>query len=266
MGNNLSLFFGENFNLRSCLIFEYLLNFLIKLIAMKSFIITWLLAGSAFGVSAQNCNGFYFFTNNAEVVMTVYDKKGAEGGKLTYKISGVNKSGNNATADFTSEFVDDKGKSLSKGAGKLKCNAGVLYVDAKVSVPQTSMAAYKDMDVKGEESFVEYPSSMSVGQTLKDVNFSMEVHNKGSLFSTITLTQENRKVIGKENISSPAGTWECWKISYDAQFKATMMGIGIPINMKATEWFAPGFGLVKSESFSKNGKLLGSTLITSVNK
>jgi len=233
---------------------------------MKSFILACVLAGIAFHPSAQNCNGFYFFTDNAEVVMTVYDKKGAEGGKLTYKISGVNKSGNNATADFTSEFVDEKGKSLSKGSGKLKCTGGILYVDAKVSVPQTSMAAYKDMDVKGEESFVEYPSSMSAGQSLKDVNFSMEVHNKGSLFSTITLTQDNRKVIGKETISSPAGTWECWKISYDAQFKATMMGIGIPINMKTTEWFAPGFGLVKTESYSKNGKLMGSTLITSVKK
>jgi len=233
---------------------------------MKSFILTCLLAGIASGISAQNCNGFYFFTDNAEVVMTVYDKKGSEGGKLTYKISGVSKSGNNATAGFTSEFVDEKGKSLSKGAGKLKCTGGALYVDAKVSVPQGSMAAYKDMEVKGEESFVEYPSSMSAGQTLKDVNFSMEVHNKGSLFSTITLIQDNRNVIGKETVTSPAGTWECWKISYDSQFKATMMGIGIPINMKTTEWFAPGFGVVKSESFSKNGKLLGSTLITSVKK
>ena len=233
---------------------------------MKLFTLTILLTGIAIGLSAQNCNGFYFFTENAEVVMTVYDKKGSEGGKLTYKISGVSKSGNNATAGFTSEFVDEKGKSLSKGAGKLKCTGGVLYVDAKVSVPQTSMAAYKDMDVKGEESFVEYPSSMSAGQTLKDVNFSMEVHNKGGLYSTVTLTQANRKVSGKETVTSPAGSWECWKISYDSQFKATMMGIGIPINMKTTEWFAPGFGVVKSESFSKNGKLLGSTLITSVKK
>jgi hypothetical protein len=233
---------------------------------MKSFILTILLAGIASGLTAQTCNGFYFFTNNAEVIMTVYDKKGSEGGKLTYKISGVSMNGNNATSSFMSEFVDEKGKILSSGAGKLKCIAGVLYVDAKVSVPQTSMAAYKDMEVKGEESFVEYPSSMSTGQSLKDVNFSMEVHNKGSLFSTISLTQANRKVMGKETVTSPAGTWECWKISYDAQFKATMMGIGIPINMKTTEWFAPGFGLVKSESFSKNGKLLGSTLITAVKK
>src|SRR5687767_13995042 len=106
---------------------------------MKSFIITCLLAGVGFSLSAQNCNGFYFFTNNAEVVMTVYDKKGAEGGKLTYKISGVSKSGNNATADFTSEFVDDKGKSLSKGAGKLKCTGGILYEIGRASCREKSI-------------------------------------------------------------------------------------------------------------------------------
>lgn len=232
---------------------------------MKTFILTILLAGFGVGLSAQNCGGFYYFTNNGQVVMTIFDKKGKEAGKLTYKITDV-KTGSTSTSSFTSEMVDEKGKSLSKGTGKLKCTGGALYVDAKVSIPQESMAAYKDMEVKGEETYIEYPASMSAGQSLPDVNFKMDVNNKGSLFSTITLTQDNRKVIGKESVTSPAGTWECWKITYEAQFKATMMGIGIPINMQGTEWFAPGFGVVKSESLSKNGKFLGSTLITSVTK
>jgi hypothetical protein len=36
------------------------------------------------------------------------------------------------------------------------------------------------------------------------------------------------------------------------------MGIGIPMNFDVTEWFAPGFGVVKTES---NG---GTTQVTAI--
>jgi hypothetical protein len=217
---------------------------------------------------AQDCSGFYYLSNS-EVQMTTYDKKGKESGKVTYTISGVTKSNNTISANFVSQMTDEKGKSLSKGAGKYKCSGGNLFIDAKVAMPQEQMAAYKDMDVKADEVFIEYPANISNGQSLKDANFKMDVTNKGSAFSAITMDQTNRKVEGKESITSPAGTWDCWKITCDGRFRATVggpAGIGIPFNFKTTEWFAPGFGIVKTETYNKNGKLIGSTLITSVKK
>jgi hypothetical protein len=233
---------------------------------MKSFLSAALILISS-ALYTQDCKGFYYL-NNAEVQMTVYDKKGEVNGKLTYTISGAVKSGNTTSANFTSEMVNEKGKSLSKGAGKYKCADGVLYVDAKVAMPQEQMSAYKDMEVKAEDVFIEYPSSMAAGQALKDANFKMEIFNKGNLFATTTFDETNRKVEGKETITTSAGTWECWKISYEARFKASMapMNIGIPFNIQGTEWFAPGFGIVKTESYNKNGRLMGSTQITSVKK
>lgn len=229
------------------------------------FLATTVLATTS--LHAQDCKGFYYL-NNGEVQMTLFDKKGGENGKMTYTITGSAKSGSTTTANFSSEMVNEKGKSLSKSSGKYKCTGGVFYMDAKVAIPQEQMSAYKDMDVKAEDVFIEYPSSMSAGQSLKDANFKMEVHNKGSLFATTTFDQTNRKVVAKETITTTAGTWECWKITYEVRFKASMapMNIGIPINLKGTEWFAPGFGIVKTETFNKNGKLLGSMQITSVKK
>jgi hypothetical protein len=218
--------------------------------------------------SAQNCSGYYYLTHSA-VEMTTYDKKAKESGKITYTISNINKTGDAITADFTSEMKDEKGKSISKGAGKYKCSGGNLFIDARVAMPQEQMGAYKDMDIKADEVFIEYPASLSDGQSLKDANFKMDIINKGSVFSTTTLEQTNRKVEGKESVTSPAGTWECWKITYDGRFRATIggpSGIGIPFNFKSTEWFAPGFGIVKTETYNKNGKLVGSTLITAIKK
>jgi hypothetical protein len=235
---------------------------------MKLLVAGFCMSLVSFSSTAQDCSGYYYLTNST-IEMTTYDKKAKENGKLTYLISAVSNSGNTTTANFISEMKDEKGKTISKGTGKYKCSGDNLFIDAKVAMPQEQMGAYKDMDVKADEAFIEYPSNLSDGLALKDANFKMDIINKGSVFSTTTLEQTNRRVEGKESVTSPAGTWDCWKISYDGRFKATIggpSGIGIPVNFKSTEWFAPGFGIVKTETYNKNGKLVGSTLITALKK
>ena len=107
---------------------------------------------------SQNCSGYYYLSNSS-VVMTTYDKKANESGKVTYTISDIKKTGDAITANFASEMVDEKGKSISTGSGKYKCSGGNLFIDARTSMPQEQMGAYKDMDVKADEVFIEYPSS-----------------------------------------------------------------------------------------------------------
>lgn len=233
---------------------------------MKVFFATFVFCSICLTAVSQNCKGYYYLSNNTTVVMTTYDKKNAESGKLTYKISNVTTSGNNTTGNYSSEMVDTKGKTLSKGEGKYKCTGGIMYLDARVALPQENMAAYKDMDVKADEIFIEYPASMSAGQTLNDVDFTMTIENKGKKFAEITLKQTSRKVEAKESVTTAAGTWECWKITYEGNFRAGIGPIGIPVNYKGVEWFAPGFGIVKTETYSKNGKYAGATMITSINK
>ncbi|MGB8192458.1 MAG: hypothetical protein WCF67_11095, partial [Chitinophagaceae bacterium] len=75
---------------------------------------------------------------------------------------------------------------------------------------------------------------------------------------TLTLNVTDRKVEAKESVTTPAGTWECYKISSKNKIHVKMGPIGIPMNMEVTEWFAPGFGVVKTESKS------GGTMITAV--
>ncbi|MER3499560.1 MAG: hypothetical protein C4308_13500 [Chitinophagaceae bacterium] len=214
---------------------------------------------------AQDCKGYYYLTNG-EVQLTIFDKKGKESGKLTYTISNSTKTGSVFTADFGSVFVNEKGKVLSEGKGKIKCTGSVLMVDARMSIPQEQLTAFKDMDVKTTESFIEYPAKIKEGDKLKDVNFTMEVYNKGNLFSTVNFNEVNRQVIGKETITTPAGNWECFKISYESTSKSQMGPIGITMNLKITEWFAPGFGVVKSETYNKKNKLMASSIISSVKK
>jgi hypothetical protein len=71
----------------------------------------------------------------------------------------------------------------------------------------------------------------------------------------------NRKVEAVENLTTPAGTFECYKISYDI---ATKMMVNV--KAKATEWYSNGVGMVKSETYSTDGKLIGSNVLTALKK
>ena len=76
--------------------------------------------------NAQDCQTFLFMTANAEIQMTIYDKKGNASGIQTWKISDVKKDGSGYSSTINSVFTDEKGKEIAKGMGLYKCNGGML--------------------------------------------------------------------------------------------------------------------------------------------
>jgi hypothetical protein len=154
-------------------------------------------------------------------------------------------------------MFDKKGKSLAKGAGSVRCNGGVMYLDLKMMLGPAQQQQMGDVTAKSDDIFMEYPSSMKVGDQLKDATMHMDIENKG-MKQSVNVVVNNRKVEGKESVNTTAGTWDCFKITYKSKIHVKMMGIGIPVNIDGTEWYAPGFGVVKTESKH------GTTAITSI--
>lgn len=197
---------------------------------------------------AQDCSNYYYFQNDKTIVMSITNNKGKSAGRMTYKISNTNKTGNSVTATINSHFVDAKGETISKGTNNVKCENGVMQMDMKVFIPpaQTSGTA------TATDFYLEYPATMNVGDQLKDGHLSMESVSSGGLKSTVEIDVTDRKVVGKESVTTLAGTWECFKINARNKITTRLVGVGIPIKLDVTEYFAPGFGIVKTES--KTGK------------
>lgn len=227
-------------------------------------ITTMLLLIAAMAATAQDCKSYYYMISNAAVEMSIYDGKGEIVGKQQYKIADVKKEGSDMVSTFSSSFLDKKGKEISKSEGKFKCNGVTISVDMKMNMPN-SPVQNMNAKMKSSDSYLMYPTSFTVGQTLPDGAFHIESETNG-MPMTMDFNVKDRKVEGKESITSEAGTWDCFKITYNIESKISIMGAGVPMNLKATEWFAPGFGMIKSVSYNKNGKLMGSTLITKVVK
>ncbi len=190
---------------------------------------------------------YYYLQNNKTITIGMFDRKGKEDGKYVYKVSGVSKNGGITSATVQSEVFDKKGKSMGGGKGTMQCKSGVLMIDMRMMLSPQQMEQFKNAKVEGKGAYMEYPASLSVGQALQDGNFNMDMKMENGMTSNVSIDVTNRKVEAKEKITIPAGTWEAYKITYDAKTVITM-GIGIPIKMQLTEWFVPDFGMVKSSS------------------
>jgi hypothetical protein len=70
----------------------------------------------------------------------------------------------------------------------------------------------------------------------------------------------NRKVEAQEDISVKAGTFNCYK------FSSTVNGSAMGIKTKTSniDWYARGIGVVRTESYDKNGKLQSYTELVEV--
>ena len=205
---------------------------------------------------SQDCQHYLFLQKNKTIEMTIYNKKGEPGGKQVYQVSDVSTSGGVTKGSLASEMFDKKGKSLAKANSTVQCTGGVMMIDMKLMLPQQQAQQMK-ADAKIDNTFMEYPVKMATGDALKDGNMTVEMNNSG-LATTMNMVISNRKVEGRESVTTDAGTWDCYKISYKGKMTIKMGPIPINTNLDGVEWFAPNFGVVKTQS------KYGGTAITSI--
>jgi Fe-S cluster assembly iron-binding protein IscA len=100
-----------------------------------------------------------------------------------------------------------------------------------------------------------------VGQSLPQGKIEMSVEANGTRLFGSTVIIKDRKVEAKESITTSAGTFECFKVSSVVETKSIMS-----MESKTIQWIAEGIGIVKTENLSKNGKLIGSQVLTGIKK
>ncbi len=213
------------------------------------------------GIMAQDCPMYYPDMVNAQLEYKQYDKKGNLSGSSVQKIKDIKKSAGSTEMLVSAESFDAKGKSLGSVDLKARCEGGVYYIDMKNLMSSQTLESYKDMEMKIEGGNLEIPSSMKAGDLLKSGDMKMSFLANGMAMMNMTINVTNRKVDAIESITTPAGTFECFKISYDV---ATKMMINV--KTKGVEWYSKGIGMVKSETYDSAGKLLGSNVLTSLKK
>ena len=216
---------------------------------MKKFLLVILLA-AVNQLYSQSC--WYFPGAGTVMEMQTFDEKGKL--KLTNTTLVKSIEGEKITID--AKLVDDKNKNISSMTYDALCKDGNVYIDGNAMVPLNMFEGKQDAKVEVTGDKIIYPQNMDAGFDLPDASIEIKMEMQGMPFpfkSNVKIL--NRKVVGEEEIKVPAGTFKCWKITYDLEYKVIVGFKG-----KATEWISPGKGFIKSEAYNKNGKLMGTTV------
>tara|TARA_Y100000780_G_scaffold204691_1_gene199323 strand:- start:36871 stop:37476 length:606 start_codon:yes stop_codon:yes gene_type:complete len=192
---------------------------------------------------------------------TNYNKKGKVEGVSSYKVVEAINNGNVTNATMAIDLKDNKGKDAYSTTYNLTCTGNMVTLDYESLLPSEMMEQYGDMDIEISGNDIEIPNDLSVGQKLNDANVAMKISMSG-INMNMTVDMTNRNVEKKESISTPAGTYDCYVLYSENRSKMMMANQVYPSRV----WLAEGVGMVKQETYKKNGDLMSSTLLTAHSK
>jgi len=218
-----------------------------------------LTVASMAGVSAQNV----FFPTKAGTVL-VYAQKNAKGNPESYSkttINNVEGSGNNMTISYTTQILDKNKKPSNPPVEvplKVVIKNGVMILDMKGMFAGQQKDQQIKMEITGAP--MELPVNMQPGQPLKDADVTMSM-DMGIMKLKTTMKMTDGKCLAIEDVTTPAGTFTCHKIS---QTVSTSV-MGKTVTSRTVSWYAPGIGAVKTETYNDKDKLQGSTELVEAN-
>lgn len=195
---------------------------------------------------------FYFNMNvGDQIEMQSFDEKN----KLTSisKQSVTEKSANKIS--FKSVTYSPKEKEKGSITYDVLCENGNVKVDMKSFLDAEMMKSYDPSTINVDASHLDFPSTLTVGQTLSDGYVT--VKTVGAMAMIVIDTKiSNRKVASKEDVTTPAGTFNCYKITYDVNSKIGF----VKVSGSGAEWYSMDKGMIKSESYDKKGVMSGYTV------
>jgi hypothetical protein len=221
-----------------------------------------LLTIPALTFTQNDCTPFLPMEEGTLWELTSYDKKGKEEGKIVYEMLEKFETADGMTFKVRSTTYDKKGKELFDSEFEAYCRDGKFEYDMAFKMAPETMQAYKDMDVEVDASELEIPAmDAQPGTTLEDASLEITVAGNSPIKIKVTTLITDRTIEGIEEVTTPAGTFKCVKLSQKMSVKSIMK-----TQSAMTEWYAEGVGLVRAEYYNKNGKLQSYSELTKFEK
>ena len=254
---------------------------------MKKFVLLLCLSLFAFSLTAQDN---YYFPTEEGTVLTYknYNAKGKPDKNTswyTYTINKVEKKGDVTHVFFTVNF-EGKEKFVKDAPSEMKnifdnmevvIEKDVMKIEffnsivGKLTAAAISTSTGSGMTATTSGSSIKvFPLNAEVGATIPDtelkVNMSMSAQGI-NVSTTQTTSTYNSKVVAKEDITTPAGTFACIKISEKIKYT---IGVGSMtmqnIDAGSNTWLAKNVGFVRMETLDKKGKLESYLLLDKIEK
>ncbi|AKQ45347.1 hypothetical protein TH63_06385 [Rufibacter radiotolerans] len=203
---------------------------------------------------AQDCLQPLGLTKGTEFVYQVTER-GRNKGTLSNKVTQQAKREDGAyVTTFKSTRLGKTSRSQSAEEFKIRCTNDTLYLDAMLLLREQALKAFDGKDFDYTPVDIAYPQQMKVGQKLPNGGLGVQVRSANTSITKMSMVAQNRKVVGQETIKTPAGTFDCFKITYEYAVVMDAMGMALKDVYNVEEYFSFEHGLIKCQFTTRAGK------------
>ena len=214
-------------------------------------------SGLSLAFGQMDCSKYYPMKEGMTMQYTSFDKRGKNDGTMNYLVSEVTNEGGTTQAIMSMTASDEKGKEVFTTSYSVRCEDDRISIDYSSLLPENMKEQMGEMEMEVTGTDIEVPNDLNVGEPLSDANVTMTMSMSGMKMKT-EVNILNRKVEKKEVVETEAGSFDCYVIYSENQTKSMGFNKTFPSRL----WLAEGIGMVKQETYQKNGKLMSSTLLT----
>jgi hypothetical protein len=208
---------------------------------------------------SSGCSTFFWFKKGAVMEYAMTDGKGKTIAHTITTIEDVHQDGAALVADYSTSYNDNKNIKAS-----YRCEGDKLYMNMK-SLFNNEQFQRSGMEMEVKDAYISFPWQMKEGDNLEDAAFEIKAKRQGKDFMTMRSVVNHRKVDAMEKVTTPAGTWDCMKLTETRTTTTEMMGKQVSSNdTKSVQWFAPAAGLVKFESYDPAGNVTSRSELVSI--
>jgi len=224
----------------------------------QTFVLGIFLSIFSFNVIAQDCEAYIPTKEGEKYTYVSKNKKGKAESYYSQEL--LNKSNVDGGTKFEILNVnyDKDRKMTSEDTLEFFCKGNMFYMDMSHFLNKEQLGAYEESDIEITFENIGYPTDLKPGSELND-GFIQALINAGMPI-TFKTDITNRKVLGTEEITTEAGTFNTVKVSEDISSK---LGF-VTVKMSTVSWIKMNIGNIKSETYDKNGNLISSSELISI--
>ena len=224
-------------------------------------LITTLLLSLLFTVSqAQECGNFNSMKEGFIYTMKTFDKKDKFIGSVSYNLLKVEEGSAETKIQMECVYRDKKDKENTVHEVEILCSDGFMKTSLNqfTSVGTETLALEDDMTVEMEGTTFDIPLGISVGDKIRDSDFTTNVFIGDVKFLTTIVKVTDCKATAMKTVTTDAGDFECVVIEYNSMIKAGF----VTLRHSNKVYFSKELGyFVKTEAY-KNGKLDSYTILS----
>ncbi len=213
---------------------------------------------------AQDCDFYIPLEEGKGFKYQNFNHRDREDGSQEMIIKSVILHDDHTEAIIETRYYNRRDRLQHEGEYSIRCKGNEMVLDIQSMLDPDLMEGFEGMEVSFTTTDLTIPNNVSVGDQLPDGIMEIKVSAGGMTMTEMDFTTRNRKVQAMEEITTPAGTFECYKITYENFIDTQAMGFSRKSTSLGVEYYAPGVGMVRSELYDENENLESYTVLSEI--